>query len=265
MATPITWTRELVARFWEGVSASRLSELSFSRHNAGHLVDLARPDLKPGGRHLDFGAGEGDLVKVLIERGFAAAAFEPVGSRLTHLPASVTAHPNFLGVVDEKSDARFEAVWLADVIEHILDEDLSAVLRRIRTLLAPDGVVIVTTPFSEDLDHGAAYCPSCRTLFHRWQHVRSFTGDSLTALFASHGFQRVRAEAVDFSCNRFVTEDLRKLHDAYEAVRTREARSWMARARRLFGLPDRLQPVRLTADPAGTPTHILYIGRAARP
>ncbi len=261
MSTPMTWTPDLVERFWTGVSASRLSELSFARHNAGYLVELVREHLVPGGRHLDFGAGEGHLAKVLLEQGFRTAMFEPVGNRLSRMPEAIAAHPAFLGTIDEHSAERFDAVLLADVMEHILDQDLQPVLHRLRSLLTERGVVIVTVPYTEDLDLGAAYCPTCRTLFHRWQHVRSFTGESLAALFEAQGFERVRLQEVDFSYNRFLTEDLWRMYEAYEAVRARYARSWVARARRLLGYPDAIQPVRNKTPLKGTPTHFLYVGR----
>ena len=258
----MTWTPDLVERFWTGVSASRLSELSFARHNAGYLVDLAREHLAPDGRHLDFGAGEGHLAKALLEQGFRTALFEPVGSRLSQMPETITTHPLFLGAIDEHGTERFDAVLLTDVIEHILDQDLQPVLNRLRSLLTEQGVVIVTTPYTEDLELGAAYCPTCRTLFHRWQHVRSFTRESLAALFEAQGFQRMRLQEVDFSCNRFLVSDLQAYYEAYETIRARHARSWVSRARRFLGYPDRIQHIRLASSLKGMPTHFLYIGRA---
>ena len=262
MVTHVTWTPDLVKQFWTGVSASRLSELSFARHNAGYLVELVRDHLTQDGRHLDFGAGEGHLTKVLLDQGFRTAIFEPVGSRLSQMPEAIAAHPLFLRTTDDHSTERFDVVLLADVVEHILDQDLQPVLHRLRSLLTERGVVIVTTPYAEDLELGAAYCPTCRTLFHRWQHVRSFTRESLAALFETQGFERVRLQEVDFSCNRFRYADSKTLYEAYEAVRTRHARSWLARVRRFLGYSDKIPYIQPQSSPTGVPTHFLYVGRA---
>ena len=60
----------------------------------------------------------------------------------------------------------------------------------------------------------SAYCPSCSTLFHRWQHVRSFTPESLADLLAGAGFEREFLGLADFADDAAV----------YEASRNQAAR-----------------------------------------
>jgi hypothetical protein len=43
------------------------------------------------------------------------------------------------------------------------------------------------------------YCPVSNLLFHRWQHVRSLTPESLAALLAPHGFRVVVTHLIEFS------------------------------------------------------------------
>ena len=161
MVKPIQWTPELVEKFWSGVAQTRLAELSFSRHNADSLIELIQGHLQSDGRHLDFGAGDGDLVKALIEKGYATGAYEPVRARSSRIPATVLNSPNFLGTIQQSSSERFDVVLMVEVIEHILEQDLVGVLLQVKSLLADNGTLIVTTPNSEDLDLSAAYCPQC--------------------------------------------------------------------------------------------------------
>jgi 2-polyprenyl-3-methyl-5-hydroxy-6-metoxy-1,4-benzoquinol methylase len=257
----IRWTPELVEKFWSGVAQTRLAELSFSRHNSDYLIELIQGHLKSDGRHLDFGAGDGDLLKALIRKGYATAAYEPVGARAARFPADVTGHPKYLGQVQAVGSERFDVVLMIEVIEHILEPDLPAVLRRVKSLLAGDGTLIVTTPNAEDLELSAAYCPQCETLFHRWQHQRSFTLESLPKFLGQHGFECVHIREVDFSYTRYFIEDLKYLNEEIEVMRRREQRSLLARLRRFLTgqrIAERAHPPRfLRADPAT----LLCIGR----
>jgi len=262
MVKPIHWTSELVDKFWSGVAQTRLAELSFSRHNSEYLIELVQGHLKPRGRHLDFGAGDGDLLKALIQKGYATAAYEPVQARASRFPADIADHPKYLGQVRDGWPERFDVVLMIEVIEHILEQDLADVVRQVKSLLTDDGTLIVTTPNTEDLELAAAYCPQCETLFHRWQHLRSLTAESLQALLAQHGFECLSLSEVDFSNTRFLIEDLQYLNEEIEGMRPE--RSVWGRVKRLItGKPvaAREHPPRDLRGPCAT---LLYIGRKIR-
>src|SRR5262249_20540757 len=95
------------------------------------------------------------------------------------------------------------------VIEHLLDQDLPAVLESVSRLLKTDGTLIVTTPNAEDLDLASVYCPTCDTVFHRWQHMRSFPGEMLEKVLEQYGFKSMIVHKVDFSNNRIQIEELK--------------------------------------------------------
>lgn len=262
MVKPIHWTPELVDKFWSGVAQTRLAELSFSRHNSEHLIELIQGHLKPQGRHLDFGAGDGDLLKALIQKGYATAAYEPVQARAARFPTDITDHPKYLGQVWDGRSERFDVVLMIEVIEHILEQDLADVLRRVKSFLTDGGTLIVTTPNAEDLELAAAYCPQCEMLFHRWQHLRSFTAESLPVFLAQHGFECLSLSEVDFSNTRFLIEDLQYLNAEIEGMRGE--RSVWGRVKRLITgkrLPAREHPPRYLRGPNAT---LLYIGKKIR-
>lgn len=261
MAHRIQWSPELVERFWTGIAQTRLSELNFSRHNAEYLIEVVAPHLKPQGRHLDFGAGGGDLVKALIQRGYPTAAYEPVQARASRMVEDIAAHAGFLGAIYEDDTAQFDVVFMVEVVEHILEADLSSVFKRVKSLLAENGRVIITVPFLEDLELAQALCPQCESLFHRWQHQRAFTSDSLQTFMRRFGFECIDLRQEDFSCNRLLVEDLQYLHGELEKIRIRRERSWLTRIKRRVFRTELEPPIPLRSSLAGAPTHLLYIGR----
>jgi len=263
MVKTIQWTPELVERFWSGVAETRLSELSFSKQVAEQIIDLVNDALQPQGRHLDFGAGEGDLVKALLERGYATAAYEPARARASRMAPDILAHPKYLGTIQGGATERFDVILMIEVIEHILEPDLPGVLRTVHSLLVDGGTLIVTTPGAEDLELGSSYCPQCDTLFHRWQHQRSFTPESLSAMLAEYGFDCVSLRAVDFSHTSLLVEEIERLNKEIEVLRRSWAFALLARLYRLFTYKDPTKREPPPRDMRAYKANMLYIGRKA--
>lgn len=187
--TQLDWTPALVGRFWDGVARTRgLVQQSFGRLGGRYLLQAVRWHLRPGARHLDFGGGDGDFAALLAEEGFPAAVFEPSAERAARVGERLAGRPGFLGAIGDDAVAPFDTIFLVEVIEHVLEADLGAVLARLDRLLAPGGQIIVSTPNAEDLEQNFAFEPAQGVLFHRWQHQRSFTRETLSALLAEHGF-----------------------------------------------------------------------------
>lgn len=263
MVQPINWTPSLVQRFWTGVAQTRLSELSFSKHCADYLIELGSPYLKPEGRHLDFGAGDGDLITAFVKKGYPTAAYEPNYARASRLPREVVLHPKFLGTPQEGQIKPFDVVLMVEVVEHILDEDLDEVFRKVRTFLAKDGVLTLTTPMAEDLDHGSAYCPCGDTQFHGWQHVRSFTAEGLDRFMRHFGFQCEVQRSVDFSYSRLMVEELKTMDVEINRLYAKIAQSFGERFKRLFGGTTEPRKRYPQVSIAELPNHLLYVGRLA--
>ncbi len=203
----LTWTPELVEKFWDGFSKTRLVEMSFSLLAGRSLIIAVDHLLPPDGRILDYGAGNGHLIKLMSDRNLQAAAYEPSKSRAQDLISSLESAPGFIGVIDENAQDSFDVIIMAEVIEHILDDNLDASLKRVASLTEPGGTLIVTTPNNEDLDLGMSYCPVSNVLFHRWQHMRSFNKESLPDLLSKYGFDEVATHQVAFDEEYYVPTD----------------------------------------------------------
>lgn len=194
-------------KFWDGFSMTRLVELSFSRGGGKALIAAVAHLFPKEGRVLDFGAGDGDLIELMCARGLRVAAYEPSKNRTETLKERLRSQKNFLGAINLTSKESFDVVMLVEVIEHILDEYLDDTLKLLARFTKPGGILIVTTPNNEDLDLGMTYCPVSNTLFHRWQHVRSFTPDSLVSLLAGYGFEAIATHQLEFRNDLFVPFD----------------------------------------------------------
>ena len=150
-----------------------------------------RGHLPKDARCLDFGAGDGDLTALLVAEGHRVAALEPSAERRRTLERRLGASPNFLGVIDPETTEPFDIVLMVEVIEHILEDELDGALHLLSCLVRPGGTLIVTTPYDEDLELAMAVSPETGLLFHRWQHVRSFTPESLGELLSRYGFDPI--------------------------------------------------------------------------
>ena len=203
----LRWTPELVERFWNGIEQTRLTEFYFSRQAGKAVVLSIEHLLSPSGTVLDFGAGDGELAALLLERGYRVAAYEPSDIRQKALAARFDALPNFSGVVGSAEQRAFDTVVLCEVIEHILDEDFDNVMCRVAQLTVPGGHVIITTPNNEDLELGMSYDPLTNTMFHKWQHVRSFTALTLAQTLDHYGFDELVTHQIGFENNLFVPFD----------------------------------------------------------
>jgi 2-polyprenyl-3-methyl-5-hydroxy-6-metoxy-1,4-benzoquinol methylase len=132
-------------------------------------------------RWLDFGCGNGGLVRYVVEHtGAQACGFEEgsIAAAARRLGIPILA-PDALG---EQAEA-FDVVTAIEVIEHTLDP--LAELRRIRRLLKPGGLLFLTTgnaaPFSSDLQRWSYIVPEI--------HVSFFEPDTLERALVQSGFR----------------------------------------------------------------------------
>jgi 2-polyprenyl-3-methyl-5-hydroxy-6-metoxy-1,4-benzoquinol methylase len=195
----LVWTEELIGRFWDGVGRTSLDELSFGKLAGPQLINFLNEYLAAGATVCDYGAGGGHLARLLVRRGFPTAIYEPSRERAEKLRREFETVEGFLGVISAEDSPRFEALIMSEVVEHLPDGVLHRTLERGRALLVNGGTIVVTTPNNENLEHGAVYCPQCNAMFHRWQHLRSFTARSLAELLDDHGFKSKSIGLVDFS------------------------------------------------------------------
>ena len=110
---------------------------------------------------------------------------------------------NFRGCIQIKSlpselmSDHYECVFFMETIEHLLEAHYEPTLKEINRIVKKGGYVIITTRNEENLDNLKVICPDCGAMFHRVQHVRSFTRDSITETMSKFGFKKELCESKD--------------------------------------------------------------------
>jgi len=193
----VVWDETKVSRFWDFASSHGTADYFssvFARDLADEIVKVARPD----GIVVDLGCGVGDLMLELRRHGLTVRGVDNspdsiavARTRLSDLDAedlkvgSLTALP--------LPDDSVDTAVLIEVVEHMSENDLRAMLAEVMRVLRPGGHLFLSTPNDEDLTAERLPCPRCGARFHRMQHVRRWTSDSMVAFLQSGGFRFAQA------------------------------------------------------------------------
>ncbi len=122
---------------------------------------------------LEVGCGTGLFLAFLAEKGVTDfTGVDPEPRVLDHMPAALAEHvhiTDILGYLDGAADRTFDRVAMFDVFEHFSPYEGVDLLRRLRSRLAPDGLIAARVPNLSspwglrhhfgDLTHKAAYTP----------------------------------------------------------------------------------------------------------
>jgi SAM-dependent methyltransferase len=188
-----------------------------------------------GVRWLDFGAGNGGLVRYIAAHTPAAAVgFEEgaIATQARHLGIPVQ------GSLDRELDGQFDVVTAIEVLEHTVDPLTE--LRRIRRLLRPAGLLLLTTgnaaPFADRLTEWPYVIPEI--------HVSFFEPHTLERALAETGFTPGRMPATRGFDDILKFKVLKNLK-----IRRRTRLTDLVPARPVAALADRR--VRLRAHPIG--------------
>ena len=210
---PIVWDDAKVARLWNYYAKTPpYSDNYFSKVHGAQILSSCGLPLHEPLKILDFGCGPGfiwDYIKALgaawtyVGVDFSRNSVDQLvrraqGDAQFHSALSVSGFPTDLPA------GEFDAVFLIEVLEHLNDDHLSATLNEVVRVVKTNGAVVVTTPNEEDLSLSAKYCPECGAIFHEWQHVRSWSRESLSRCMSSFGLWEGSWDAIDFAEKRSV-------------------------------------------------------------
>lgn len=159
------------------------------------------PPLPRGSKLLDCGAATGFLLEIAKERGL-----EPYGIELSEFGANAIAEKfgkdrAFRGEIEnatfpDANGAAFQAITMCDYIEHVRDP--KRVLERAHAMLAPGGVIGLTTPDTGSL--------SRRGLGKGWSHYKVehlyyFGRDNIAKLLERAGYTDIEFKPLWKSLN----------------------------------------------------------------
>lgn len=202
----VVWTSEQVNRFWDyQVHRPSARDNYFSIGRGAQIAKRTLPLVARtySARVLDLGCGTGHFLKHLahIGRGLQLFGidFSSESIRSAQQTCSSMEPPPDLRVADRYPtslpDVSIDVVYSIEVVEHLADDALDAMIAEVHRVLKKGGFLVITTPNNEDLERSQTCCPDCNATFHIWQHVRTWSTDSLASFIASHGFSTVVAKS----------------------------------------------------------------------
>jgi len=139
-------------------------------------------------RILDFGCGDGALLRMARGFGFDAFGIDVSASRNGAALNDGYRIYSDLGALDAADPEPFDAIVLSQVLEHVVDP--LGLLRAMEARLAPEGVLFVAVPDTS----GVAVPRNFHefTLVQPIEHINAFTPDSLRYVARRAGFTPVR-------------------------------------------------------------------------
>jgi 2-polyprenyl-3-methyl-5-hydroxy-6-metoxy-1,4-benzoquinol methylase len=197
------WTPDRIKRFWDW--QSRYPEQYFT-HLFGRRIAHSLKAYLRNRDVLDYGCGIGAFLPHLcsVANRVSAADISPESVASAQKKGEI--FPNFLGafLLEELLERKqqFETVISIEVIEHLDDYSLDQFLSSMRMLIKHRGTFIITTPNDEDLTRNYVICPNTGEVFHRWQHLRSWSPTSLTRRLENAGFLISQIVTTDLALSR---------------------------------------------------------------
>lgn len=195
------WTEEAVKRFWDYESQFPQNYFTFQCGN--FLIRRFKKYFMNNARILDYGSGPGFFIPHLLRKKTRVTALEFSQNSLDLINEKFSGKPGFLGAYSTEKllsqKSQFDTITLIEVIEHLDDHYLNITFENVQKLLANDGMLIITTPNDEDLSKSYILCPETNTLFHRWQHMRSWNISTLRKYLEKSGFRIIKIGFTDFN------------------------------------------------------------------
>jgi len=162
-------------------------------------------------RILDFGCGQGALLRWLSRRGYRNLEGLDIIDDYQHAIEQDTGAA--VSVVDDgvefisRSERRYDAIYCLDVLEHVTRDDAQRMVRAFANALRPGGRLIVAGPHAAT--PGGLY-----TRYLDWTHTNCFTVASLSYLLRGAGLGEGRVVIPRFRWGlkptRWVLQSMRK-------------------------------------------------------
>lgn len=203
---PFSWTPETISLFWDRIAHSPLAQFSFGKVCGEAALRELEKYLSLEDTILDFGAGDGDLAELLLQHGYQVSVYEPSSGRTNSIRAKhFEKYSNFCGYTDFKNkfDNQFTAILIFEVLEHIHPLCFEQTLKEVVAHLTSHGKLIGTVPDNENLEQAYCICPQCGSMFHRWQHMRTFTEENLRTTLKEFSMRDIKIEAASYCPSLF--------------------------------------------------------------
>jgi len=150
-----------------------------------------------GSKILDVGCATGVFLDMMRKRGWEVEGVEVSNELASYANEKFNLKVHVRDITKENlNSGPFQVITMFDVIEHIPDPNL--IVKACRELLVDDGILLLRTPTEEAFLRDIAkvlYWTSLKKIdfpmlwFYSYEHLHSFSTDSLANLLVNHGFE----------------------------------------------------------------------------
>lgn len=133
---------------YDSLTTGNRSALKRFSHKKRFEIGRELLQITPGDKILDYGTGDGYMLPLISEAGATACGFEPA----PHLAAeaierlSGTTKIDIVNDVNELPDSSFDKICCLEVLEHLPKPLLIEALSKMRRLLKPEGICVISVP-----------------------------------------------------------------------------------------------------------------------
>ncbi len=200
----VKWNQEKIKRFWDYfVGNPALLKLSFAEEVGRDIIKRTEKYLKPDFNILDYGCGAGALIGYLLDAGYGCQGLDSSVDSLEIVRKKFESEKLFKGAILSTEIPNqiiapnfYDFIYSIEMIEHLLPDRIENCVQELERILKSGGYVFISTPYNENLEKYNVICPDCGAIFHRVQHLNSFTEEKLAAMMEKNGFKTVVCKAL---------------------------------------------------------------------
>ncbi|MDP3963094.1 MAG: class I SAM-dependent methyltransferase, partial [bacterium] len=194
----VEWTEKKIADMWDYICSNPYyNDVHFSNELGEAIVAFARKHGDVKGLVVDYACGPGYLIEHLLKAGVTCMGTEFADEPLEITKKKFGGHKLFRGALKVDTfpmaipDASADFVFLVETVEHLLPQWFDDTIKELHRILKKGGQLYISTPYRETLDNNNVMCPDCNAVFHRMQHIKSWSEEELSSRVNAFGFDTV--------------------------------------------------------------------------
>lgn len=194
-----SWTKQQIQDFWE-FEGNREADFFGNQFNSQIVKKIhehtSKTFFEPD-QIIDIGCGTGELLRVL-------KSYYPASELIGIEPSPISSSDNnrFFDQKQSLQDVSFKQnilFILTEVIEHIPETELIAYLSEIKDCTTTETHIFLTCPNNEDLSKNFLVNPIDGSIYHRYQHIQSYSKSRIENILKVFYPKEIRFEELDFN------------------------------------------------------------------